>query len=45
MGIRSGSWRLLGLFEELGVDVNTDAVSAVRTTDELIVLAGSAVHD
>lgn len=40
-----GMLSIVGLLEELGVEVDTDAVGALKTTDELIAMAGSAVHD
>jgi acyl carrier protein len=44
-------WDSLGILsvvdflDEIGVEVDIDALTNIETTDELIALAGSAVHD
>lgn len=40
-----GMLSIMALLEELGAEVDTDAIAALRTTDELIAMAGPAVHD
>jgi acyl carrier protein len=40
-----GILSVVDLLEELGADVDIDALSNIQTTDDLIVLAGSAVND
>lgn len=40
-----GILSVVDLLEELGAEVDIDALSNLETTDELIALAGSAVQD
>ncbi len=38
-----GILSLIDLFEELNITVDLEALSALKTTDELVALAGSAI--
>ena len=40
-----GILSIVDLLEEIGVEVDIDAISNLETTDDLIALAGAAVHD
>ncbi|HEY4252818.1 MAG TPA: hypothetical protein VGM87_16525 [Roseomonas sp.] len=40
-----GMLSIMALLEELGVDVDPEAVGALRSMEELIAMAGPAVHD
>lgn len=40
-----GILSLIDLFEEMGVTVELEALSALKTTDDLVALAGPAIND
>lgn len=40
-----GILSIVELLEELGTEVDIDTINNLKTTDELIALAGDAVHD
>lgn len=40
-----GILSIVELLEDLGVEVDIDTINNLKTTDELIALAGSAVND